>query len=85
MRARSTEGTVDYEGLKCLIGFFRSEDGTSTEVRESVELREIVFHKDVGPAGEKTYRLFNVKRTEPDASLFVIPEGYKVIELRARS
>jgi hypothetical protein len=30
--------------------------------------------------GENLYRLINVNRTEPDASLFVVPADYKVNE-----
>lgn len=47
----------------------------------SPELQAVVMSRSVDPRmGETTYRLTNIQRTEPDHSLFEIPEDYKVIE-----
>jgi hypothetical protein len=35
--------------------------------------------------GEQTYRLTNIVRSEPDASLFTVPNGYKLITGTVRS
>ena len=46
----------------------------------SKELQLVVMSKHSDPRfGEQTYRLTNIVRSEPDASLFTVPNGYKVI------
>ena len=46
----------------------------------SKELQLVVMSKHNDPRfGEQTYRLTNIVRSEPDASLFTVPNGYKVI------
>jgi hypothetical protein len=46
----------------------------------SKELQMIVYSKHSDPRfGEQTYRLTNINRSEPDPSLFTVPEGYKVV------
>jgi hypothetical protein len=46
----------------------------------SKELQMVVMSKHNDPRfGEQTYRLTNIVRSEPDASLFTVPNGYKVI------
>jgi hypothetical protein len=47
----------------------------------SPELRTIVFSKNIDPRmGETTYRLTNIDRSEPDPSLFQVPDDYTVEE-----
>jgi hypothetical protein len=47
----------------------------------SSELQTLVMSKHSDPRmGETTYRLTNVSRTEPPASLFQVPADYKVLE-----
>lgn len=46
----------------------------------SKELHTIVYSKHSDPRfGEQTYRLTNINRSEPDPSLFEVPDGYKVV------
>jgi len=46
----------------------------------SKELQLVVMSKHNDPRfGEQTYRLTNIVRNEPDASLFTVPNGYRVI------
>ncbi len=46
----------------------------------SKELELVVYSKQNDPRfGEQTYRLTNIVRAEPDASLFTLPQGYKVL------
>ena len=46
----------------------------------SKELQMIVYSKHSDPRfGEQTYRLTNINRSEPDPSLFEVPQGYKVV------
>lgn len=46
----------------------------------SDELKMVVYSKHTDPRfGEQTYRLTNINRTEPDPSLFQVPNGYKVV------
>lgn len=43
----------------------------------SPELRVTVYSRQADPRfGETTYRLSNIRREEPDASLFAVPPGY---------
>jgi len=45
----------------------------------SKELKLIVYSKHSDPRfGEQTYRLTNINRSEPDPSLFEVPDGYKI-------
>ena len=46
----------------------------------SNELQLVVMSKHNDPRfGEQTYRLTNIVRSEPDASLFTLPNGYRMI------
>lgn len=46
----------------------------------SKELGMTVYSKNIDPRfGEQTYRLTNINRSEPDPSLFTVPQGYKTI------
>ena len=45
----------------------------------SKELQTIVYSKHSDPRfGEQTYRLTNINRSEPDPSLFEVPNGYRI-------
>jgi TonB family protein len=47
----------------------------------SPELQMVVLTKHVDPRyGESTQRLTNIDRSEPDASLFQVPDGYEIKE-----
>lgn len=49
-----------------------------TEVWTSPELKTIVMSKRSDPrSGEQTFRLTNIMRSEPDASLFTVPADFK--------
>jgi len=47
----------------------------------SSELQTVVMSKHSDPRmGETTYRLTNVSRSEPPATLFQVPADYKVLD-----
>jgi hypothetical protein len=51
----------------------------STETWYSPELQMTVYSKISDPrVGDSTYRLANIKRGEPAATLFMVPDGYSV-------
>jgi hypothetical protein len=51
------------------------------EVWNSPELKMVVMSKRSDPRmGEQTFRLTNIVRAEPDASLFTVPGDFKVID-----
>jgi hypothetical protein len=51
------------------------------EVWTSPELKMVVMSKRSDPRmGEQTFRLTNIVRAEPDASLFTVPGDFKVID-----
>jgi hypothetical protein len=50
-----------------------------TERWYSPELQAIVMSKHLDPlAGEQTFRLVNIMRTEPSAEMFQIPKGFRI-------
>jgi hypothetical protein len=52
-----------------------------TEVWTSPELKTIVYSKRSDPRmGEQTFRLTNINRSEPDASLFTVPPDFTTVE-----
>ena len=52
---------------------------------ESLDLKVLVLSRHYDPrSGEVEYRLTGIKRTEPQKDLFLIPTGYKVIDLSGR-
>ena len=52
-----------------------------TEVWTSPDLKVIVYSKRTDPRmGEQTYKLTNIVRAEPDASLFAVPADFKMTE-----
>jgi len=86
-------GTQVIEGVSCegkretrtipvgAIGNDRVIEITS-ETWTSPELHALVLRKRNDPrSGETTYRLTNIKRGEPDASLFHVPDGFKSVQI----
>jgi hypothetical protein len=52
-----------------------------TEVWTSPDLKTIVYSKRSDPRmGEQTFKLTNIVRAEPDASLFAVPADFKVVD-----
>ena len=52
-----------------------------TEIWTSPDLKTIISSKRTDPRmGEQTFRLTNLVRAEPDASLFTIPPDFKMVE-----
>jgi hypothetical protein len=52
-----------------------------TEVWTSPDLKTIVYSKRTDPRmGEQTFKLTNVVRSEPDASLFTVPGDFKIVD-----
>lgn len=52
-----------------------------TEVWTSPDLKTIVYSKRTDPRmGEQTFRLTNIVRSEPDASLFTVPGDFKLMD-----
>ncbi len=52
-----------------------------TEVWTSPDLKTVVYSKRSDPRmGEQTFRMTNIVRSEPDASLFTIPTDFKVMD-----
>jgi hypothetical protein len=53
----------------------------ATESWYSPDLQATVYSKHSDPrSGETVYRMTNIKRGEPSASLFTVPEGYSIKE-----
>jgi len=52
-----------------------------TEVWTSPDLKTIVYSKRSDPRmGQQTFQLTNIVRSEPDASLFTVPQDFKIVE-----
>jgi hypothetical protein len=52
-----------------------------TEVWTSPDLKTIISSKRTDPRmGEQTFKLTNLVRNEPDASLFIVPPDFKVLD-----
>lgn len=88
-------GVRDIEGVKA-IGTRTTTNVSAGEVGNerafqivyerwySEELQEIVLSKHSDPRfGVQTYRLTNVKRNEPDRSLFTLPADYKITDSKS--
>ena len=53
----------------------------TTEVWTSPELKTTILSKRNDPrTGEQTFKLTNIQRAEPDASLFAVPSDFKITE-----
>lgn len=51
------------------------------EVWIAQDLRAVILSKRTDPRmGETTYKLTNIQRSEPPASLFEVPAGYKIVD-----
>lgn len=88
-------GTREFDGVKAE-GKMRSYEipagaignrhpiNVTQETWYSPELQVTVYSKHTDPrTGERTYRLANLKRAEPAASLFAVPADYTVKDRRA--
>jgi hypothetical protein len=52
-----------------------------TEIWTSPELKTIVYSKRTDPRiGEQIFRLTDISRTEPSASLFTVPADFKIVD-----
>jgi len=52
-----------------------------TEIWTSPDLKTIVYSKRTDPRmGEQIFRLTNIVRAEPDASLFTVPPDFKIVD-----
>lgn len=52
-----------------------------TEVWTSPELKTVVYSKRTDPRmGEQTFQLTDISRSEPDPSLFTVPQGFTVTD-----
>lgn len=83
---QSIEG-VEAEGTRTTITIPAGEIGNERAIEiiserwYSPELQTVVMTKHSDPRfGETVYRLTNINRGEPDASLFQVPAGYRIIE-----
>ena len=69
------------ENLVCL-GYQRNRAENDTfEYWMSEELNQIVLAKSVSGSETNTLRLFDVKRSEPDSKMFVVPKDYKPMKI----
>jgi len=51
------------------------------EVWMSPDLDTVIYSRRTDPlSGEQTFELTNIARTEPDPSLFTVPEGFKIVD-----
>ena len=85
---RVIEG-VEAEGTRTVTTIPAGELGNEQPIRivherwYSPELQTVVMTRHSDPRfGEQTYRLTNINRSEPPASLFQVPAGYNVVEGR---
>jgi hypothetical protein len=53
--------------------------GETGEIWISDEIKFSVFERVTDPEGEYTWRLYNIRRTEPPESMFGIPAGYAIV------
>jgi len=52
-----------------------------TEVWTSPELKTVVMSKRSDPrTGEQAFRLTNIVRAEPDASMFTVPGDFRIVD-----
>lgn len=65
------------EGIECR-GHRTEEDGFDIQYWYSPDLRHVVLEFDRSDNEEWVYRLFDIRRGEPDARNFQIPEDYKI-------
>ncbi|MEO8573377.1 MAG: hypothetical protein ABI481_05365 [Pyrinomonadaceae bacterium] len=77
---------VDAEGTRTITSIPAGEIGNERPIEITYEkwysrdLQLVVMSKHNDPRyGEQTYRLTNIVRSEPDPSLFTLPNGYKLV------
>lgn len=78
-RKSKGEPARQIEGLLCRRYKTIQTDGATVESWFSDELMEVVVEKLVSNTRERTTRLFNIQRVEPDSSLFSLSSDYKVV------
>ncbi len=65
------------EGLLCHGYLLRVSPERIVEYWYSVDLNQLILVKIQSEEGEYTWRLLNIRLTEPDKSLFTVPSDYK--------
>ena len=65
------------EGLLCHGYLLRVSQERIVEYWYSVDLNQLILVKIQSEEGEYTWRLINIRLTEPDESLFTVPLDYK--------
>jgi hypothetical protein len=70
-------GTKLIEGLECL-GHRTREEEFEIDYWYSPDLQHVVLEVDRSDNEERTFRLFDIRRGEPDARNFQIPKDYKI-------
>jgi hypothetical protein len=73
---REDLGQQQVEGLPCRGTRLRSGDSV-IEYWHWDDLGEVLSEKRVSKDEESTWRLFNIRRVEPDRTLFTVPADYK--------
>lgn len=69
-------GEREIEGITCR-GIRKTGRKSMIEFWYSEELMEVVLEKRVSEQEESTYRLFDIRRIEPNRSLFAVPLDYE--------
>jgi hypothetical protein len=69
-------GEGENEGVVCR-GYRLKHGDSTTHLWYSGELKESLFERTASEHEERVYRLFNIRRGEPDGSLFSVPADYK--------
>jgi hypothetical protein len=70
-------GTKLIEGLECQ-GHRTKEEEFEIEYWYSSDLRHVMLEVDRSDNEERSFRLFDIRRGEPDAGNFQIPKDYKI-------
>jgi hypothetical protein len=68
------------EGLLCH-GFQTNLPNGELEFWFSEDLKEDLLERSLNREQEKSMRLFNIRRIEPDTNLFIVPPDYKQINI----
>lgn len=77
----STQGSAieqrQIEGLTCH-GYQEKLENALIETWYSDELKEVLLKKQISEHAEITLEMFDIRRVEPDNSLFVVPSNYRI-------
>ena len=65
------------EGLLCNGYLLRMSQERIVEYWYSIDLNQLILVRIQSEEGEFTWRLFKIRLTEPDKSLFIVPSDYK--------